>query len=361
MRPVSDRWQAAIAASHQVTHLVQVWRDGQLLVDDLPVSGGTVTLDRGAQVTGAATLQVADPQLLPRIPGDALMPLGSELRIHAGIRYPEGAIEQVHIFTGPIVSTSTTVDAGSFTVKAESWLRFVADDRLLAPWSPSGSTVAAIRALLAESAPTNNITIGDVADRPVSGGLVFEEDRLQAVIDLAGSLDAAVVDTPEGFLIAPDPAPDPDGTIVREFVHGASSTMLSRQDGEVTRDERYNAVVAVNPDDPTVRAVATITDPTSPVVWGGPFGRKPLFHSSPLLTAATVQQAAATRLGNLRGRVRRIDAHISPDPALEPGDLVRIVWPPSPGRPTVTEIAQIRAVEHPIGGGVTKLQLRGTA
>jgi hypothetical protein len=362
MIAVSDRWPVAVTASHRVAHQVQVWRGGQLLVADLPVSGGTVVRDHGAAITSSADVEVADPAFLPAVAQDPLMPLGSELRILLGIRYADATVELVQVFAGPVVATPTapTATAG-FTVRAEGWLRYVADDRFLAPYAPTGSAAAAITALLRESVPGAVVEVA-VPDRAVPTGLLFEEDRLQAVHDLAAGLGAVVRERRDGgFRIAADDPPDPAAVPVREFVHGQRNTMLSRTEPELTRDERYNAVVAFNPHDDTVRALARIEDPASPVRWGGPFGRKVLFYSSPLLTAATVQAAAATRLDGLRGRIRKIDADIGPDPSLEPGDHVRIVWPPSHrGAAAVQEVAQVRRVEHPIGPGAARLELRGT-
>lgn len=361
MLPTSPRWPLAITTSHTVAHLVQVWRGAQLLVPDLPVSGGSVVRDHGAVLTSAAQVEVADPAWLPVQPTDPLMPLGDELRIHLGIRYPDGSTELVHVFSGPVTSCPTALTSGQFTVHADGWLRYVADDRFLAPYAPTGSTTAAITALLQGSVPGAVVDVA-VPDRPVPPGILFEEDRLQAVQDLAAGLGAVVTERPQGgFRVAPDPAPDPDAVPARTYLHGDGNTLLARHEAELTREERYNAVVASNPDDNAVRAVATVDDPASPVRWGGPFGRKPLFFSSPLLTAATVQQAASTRLGGLRGRVRKVEADIGPDPALEPGDHVLIRWPTSHrARGPVQELVQVRRVEHPIGPGITKLQLRGT-
>jgi hypothetical protein len=145
---------------------------------------------------------------------------------------------------------------------------------------------------------------------------------------------------------------------VRTFEHGEANTLMSRTDPEVSRDERYNGVLAFNPDDDSVRSLATLAD--GPLAWGGPYGRKVLFYSSPLLTSATVAAAAQTRLRGLQGRTRKITAEIAPDPSIEPGDHVRITWPTSYGsRTSTSELALVRRVEHPIGIGTSSLELRG--
>lgn len=372
MLTVSEKWAPSLTASRTVAHRVEVWRGYDLLVPDLPVSSGTVVRDFGADITLSASVEVADPSYLPVVADDPLMPLGSELRVHLGMRYAGGQEELVEVFRGPIVSCPTwpTTTYG-FTVRAEGWMRYVADNRFPAPYAPSASvavkTRTAVADLLVGSMPPgeNGYSIWQtgLADPWVPADFTVEEDRLEAVRLLAASVGAVTREQlGGGFITAKDPEPNPGAVPVRSYVYGEDNTMLDRSEPELTREERYNAVVSFNPEDDTVRALATVDDPASPVRWGGPFGNKVLFHSSPLLTAATVAQDAATRLANLKGRVRQITAEIAPDYSLEPGDHVLIRWPRNyRAKAQIEEVAMVRRVEHTIGPGTTKLELRGTA
>lgn len=364
MLTVSDRWAPSLTASHSIAHRVDVWRGGVLVVPDLPVSGGTVVRDFGADITLSASVEVADPAYLPTKIEDPLMPFGSELRIYLGLKYPGGQEELVEVFRGPIVSCPTwpTTTYG-FTVRAEGWLRYVADFDFVAPYAPSGVSVGvALADAILQAVPdaTWDWAPG-ITDKAVPEGLVFEKSRMEAVKALAGAIGAVVREAPGGgFVVAPDPVPDPGAVPVRSYVYGEENTMLDRSEPEIARDERYNGVFAFNPNDDAVRFLATVDDPASPVWWDGPFGRRLLHYSSTTLTADTVQQAARDELARLQGRTRQITAEVAPDPSLEPGDHVLIRWPANVrSRTQVEEVAMIRRVEHPIGPGATKLELRG--
>lgn len=365
MRPVSGRWAPAIAASHAVAHRVEVWREGVLLVPDLPVSGGSVIRDIGADITLSASVEVADPAYLPTAVDDPLMPYGSELRVFLGVRYADNTEELVEVFRGPIVSCPTwpTTTYG-FTVRADGWLRYVADFDFVSPYAPSPgvSVGVALADVLLQAVPDAKWDWAPgLADRAVPEGLVFDQSRMDAVKALAGAIGAVVREAPGGgFTVAPDLVPDADAVPVRAYIYGDTNTLLDRSEPELTRDDRYNGVLAINPNDDTVRYLATVDDPGSPVRWDGPFGRRLQRLSNTAFDAGTVEKAARDELARLQGRVRRITAEVAPDPSLEPGDHVLIRWPRNyRARAQVEEVAMVRRVEHPIGPGVSKLELQG--
>jgi uncharacterized protein DUF5047 len=366
MIPVSERWPLTVQSSHDIVSRVEVRLGSEVLVEDLPIVSGTVTRDYGSTITLSAEVEVGDPVYLPKDYESPVSPYGSSLRIWSGIKYPDQVRELLLLFDGPITGTpSWATQDKSFTVKAEGWLRHVADDRFTEPYAPAAGTSvrAAIDGLLLGSVPGASVTYAaNVGTGSTREGQVWEEDRLQAVSDLAQSIGGVVRESPGGgFVVERDLEPDPLAEPVREFIHGDRGVMLSGTAPEFSREERYNGVVAWNPDDPTVRALATISDPLNPVRWGGPFGRKVLYYSSPLLTSGTVLQAAQTRLDGLQGRIRKIDASVLPDQSIEPGDHVRIVWPPNYGTfESMDELAMVRKVVHPLGPGATTLELRGT-
>lgn len=365
MIPVSERWGPTVETSHSVVSRVEVWRDGVQLVEDLPVAGGTVTVDAGADVMFECRVEVSDPTYLPEAENDPLMPFGSELKVYLGVVYPDRSEEAFGVFSGPIVSAPTwPTTRRSFEVVAVGWLQYVNDDRFILPYSPSGGTIQAITDLLALTLPDLPLSVDPgIVDATISGAATYDENRMEALTDLAASLGGRVVDTRTGTLhLGPIMVPDPSATPVRKFIYGASNTMLSTTDAEVTREERFNGVFAYHTEDPDVYHLATLD--TGPLAWGGPFGRKVLYYASPLLTADTVADAATTRLEGLKGRSRKITAAIAPDPSLQPGDHVQIQWPPSyrdRRAPGLVELAQIRKVVHPIGPGQTQLEMRGVS
>jgi hypothetical protein len=104
-----------------------------------------------------------------------------------------------------------------------------------------------------------------------------------------------------------------------------------------------------------VQGAAYDTDPTSPTQWGGPFGFKPLFETSELIsTAGQASAAAVGRLQQVAGRAESLTIPTVCNPALAVGDNVRVV------RPELGEdtIHMVDSFAIPLRGGVQTLQTR---
>ena len=85
-----------------------------------------------------------------------------------------------------------------------------------------------------------------------------------------------------------------------------------------------NAVDGVAP----VQATVEDTDPTSPTCVTGPFGRVRGFYSSATLTTVgNCQAAGAAQLANSLRPNATADITSLPNPCLEPGDVLRVVYP----------------------------------
>jgi hypothetical protein len=352
--PITDEAGLVLRASHQVLTRVELWYDGALL-GEVPVGGGKITLDLDDESYASADLTLADPSWLATGSGSKLMPFGQRLRIWYGIRWGQRE-EWVQVGPDLLLKTAPTAAGVLSTdqIKAVSLVRKVQDDRFPAPWQPpAGQTLhQALTGLLQDAVPGAPVTIVP-GDGPVPAGTVWERERWDAVQGLAGALGGVCRPSGGGFLVDADPAPT--GAPVWTVDASDQGVLLDGAVPVVDRDDRWNGVVAQNPDDPSVWALATLDDPGSPVRWGGPFGRRPYFMTSPLLTADTAAQAAATRLANLQGSSRKVELHCIPNPALMPGDIVTVVWPDG-----ATETGMIRRLALPLAGaGDMTLVLQG--
>ena len=94
-----------------------------------------------------------------------------------------------------------------------------------------------------------------------------------------------------------------------------------------SREAVYNAVTAsgenLSDDFPPVTATVEDLDPTSPTRWGGPWGKRRRFYSSPLLTStAQASRAAAAILATSTGQARTLTVDSVCNPALEDGDVI---------------------------------------
>jgi len=350
----------ALRYSHRAGCRVEAVYDGDV-VGEVAVSGGSVKMDMDSDGYASADLQLGDDYWLADARGSGLLPFGHRLRIHYQISSGQYTGE---VPLGPdLLVTSAPTDAGvlsSWTVHAGSLVQQVMDARFLVPWQPAAGTTVwtAIDALLDEAVPGVSITHNGT-DAPCPDGLVWERERWDAVTALAARVGCTVRPWGDGFHVAPEPPGTiPDTAPVWTIDAGPTGVLLTDTSlPEVAREQRYNAVAAYNGDDPAVWAAAYIDDAASAIRWDGPFGRKPYFYASTLLTTpAQAQSAADTILARLSGKSRRVELACAPNPTLLPGDLVDVVWPTMQ-----QEIMMIRAVTVPLspGGGGMKLTLQG--
>lgn len=375
MLAVSARFKAAVTGSHIRMTRADLWYGGALVAADLPVVSGELDLDDDAGVRATVSgLVIGDPtgDLVPAAPGDAsaLDVYGSQLHIRSGVQYATGAEELVSLGWFTIQSTSIDeryardqfgrwVSGGAqHTLVLADRMAAIADARFIAPEQPVAATcLAEIRRLCRGLVPL--AVWPAVPDPSVPATVAYQESRLDAVTALAAAAGVRAYINGNGALAIrkiTDASTAPVAVVVttdRDIVETATA---------YTRDEVYNAVVArgeQTADTAPLQAVAYDTDPASPTRWDGPFGRKPTFYSSPLLTTMAQCQSAATSLmqGIVRGRDRLVTVKALPNPALEPGDVMTARTP----RANFTGV--LTAVKLPLAaeGGAAEYTLRVAA
>jgi len=289
--PVSDRFLARLAESHTPLTQVQLMlTNGDVI--DLPHTGGSVTVDRGQAIRRTCTITVPDPAVIPRTPADQ-------------------------------------VSEGPVTLAGKDLAVVVADDKFTARYRASGTVVTAISALIRRSLP--DATITSLIEDTAIGSRWFdvEADPWAGCQEIAAAAGAEVYATADGeFAIStlPDLATTTPVWAV-EAVEGGVYISGSRA---MTSDGVHNAVLArgENSSDgiPPVSALVVDNDPNSPTYWSGPYGRRPYFHtSSTLLSSAACLRAAQLKLAVMKAPNASGDISSLPNPALEPGDVIRVV------------------------------------
>jgi hypothetical protein len=330
--PFSATAQQTLTASHSINVRATAFTAALGVQANLPVSGGSVTVDGTSQVRREATITIADPTLWPANPLDMLSVIGSELSIEYGIVIPGQGTEWIPLIRGGISKAARTIPVdnnGGVTLSIVDRSARVAEDRLLAPTQVGGGSttvVQAITALVQDAFPAV-VVVDKTGSSAIAPVLDIDKDRWAAVEQLADSIAAECFFDQVGQLVVrPQPTlADPTVWVVGT---GRSGVLVRRSD-EQTRDLVYNAVVAsgARTDGTTAPVTVTVTDsdPASPTYWGGPFGKKPRFYSSPLLTT-TLQATTAAQA--LLERVRGMQASVSLEalcnPALEAGDVVLV-------------------------------------
>lgn len=340
MQPVSGRFREAVRTSHAVAFRVDAYLDGVLVASDLPLVGGSVTVDRQSNVRRQAQVQIATEQVDPDVLA-LLHPYGTELRVHRGVRYLDGSVELVLLGTFVVVSTSRAHSGPTTLTCADRTSRMI-ENRFATPRSKPFAVAPLdfVQALLVEVYPDAQVL--DLVPPPdptapvVIGGttsptapapqVVYDRERWDAIVSLARG--AEVYFTPAGDLaIAPVPVvTDPADWVVDQGERGVLVT-YSR---DLTRDETYNRVVVdcERADGTVVRGSAIDDDPDSPTRWGGPFGFVTYFARTSLTTSsAGAAQLAQTLLAPRRQLQRTVELSCVPNPALDAGDRIIVVLP----------------------------------
>ena len=329
MYPVSERFLARLAESHRIATRVQLFLTTGEVVD-LEHTGGSVTVDRGQAIRRTCSVTVANPSVIPRTPTDQLATYGARLRIARGIDYGDGSQpELVPLGVFRLDSVDGDVSEGPVTLQGKDLSACVADDRLTAPYSATGTVVGAVTALIQRSLPDAAV-ISELAEDVVIGARTFdvEADPWAAAQEIAATAGAEVYANADGvFVIAT--LPDLLGVDPVWAVEAIEGGVYIKGNRAMTSDKVHNGILArgenTSENVPPVSWLATDDDPGSPTYWDGPFGRRPDFYSSSTLTTlAACQQAAMLKLRQAKTPNATGDISALPNPALEPGDVIRV-------------------------------------
>ncbi|MFI8191338.1 DUF5047 domain-containing protein [Streptomyces sp. NPDC085946] len=349
MYPVSDRFLARLAESHQVATQVQLFlTDGHVV--DLEHTGGSVSVDRGQAIRRTCTVTGADPSLIPRTPSDQLATYGARLRISRGVEYGDGSRELVPLGVFRLDSVDGDVNEGPVTLQGKSLEAIVADDKFTQPYKATGTVVGAVTALIQRSIPDADV-ISQITDQPI-GSRVFdvEADPWAGAQEIAAAAGAEVYCNADGtFVIAT--LPDLLTATPVWAVEATEGGVYISGNRAMSSDGVYNGVLARGENTAEnvapVSYLATDDDPNSPTRWAGPFGRRPMFYSSSTLTTVNAcAQAANLKLASAKAPNASGDISSLPNPALEPGDVIRVMHEDG-----TRELHQVASFSVPLDAG----------
>lgn len=349
MYPVTARFLAAIVEDHvPLTEVVLFRADG--IVETLDHVGGSVSVDRGSAARRTCTVTVADVSLIPRTPTDKLSIYGAQLRLTRGVDYGNGARELVPLGVFRVDEVSGDVDEGPVTIAGKSLECIIADDKFTTPYKASGTAVSAVTALINRSLP--DATVLNMATDAAIGPTTYdiEGDPWAAAQEVAASIGAEVYADPDGVFVIAELPDLLAATPVWTIAAGEGGAYVSASRG-MSADKVFNGVLARGENTESnavpVSALVVDTDTGSPTLWGGPFGKRPMFYSSSTLISSGACTAAAT-LKLRAGIAPNASADISslPNPALEPGDVIRVVYPDG-----TKELHQVQSFSVPLEAG----------
>lgn len=225
-----------------------------------------------------------------------------------------------------VVTDAQEQGGGKISIKGEDRWRRVVNARFLYPEITSGSITAAIINFMQDA--DQRITCVDKTGSTANHNrALWERDRAQAVLDLTKSLGAKTVFLADGtaaIVSAPDPAKGKPAWIVGE---GEGGALIESRRG-TSQGNTYNAVVAEGerPDgNIAVRAIATIDNEKSPILFGGPFASRPRYYRSALITTqGQAQSTANAMLLRVSGISRTLELDSFVHPGLDADDIIEV-------------------------------------
>jgi hypothetical protein len=347
MLPVTADFIDALTGSFTCTVRADAWYDDDLALGDLPVIDVTVNADRDRAIpTDMSAVIAGDDDRLATSSWDApLAPYGQVVQLRAGIEW-SGGTEDVPLGWFRVDTaepeewwTSYDVQSGGetvtrwvrrgtqVTVQAADRMAVLDDDRFLVPESPKslGSAKTEIIRLVRDLLPVADLD--HVVDKAIPASIAYQTSRVEAVQALAAVLGCWARVNADGALTLTSltPATEPVWTVT---VNDPDSQILD-WGRALDRAGLYNAVISSGTTDSGAPVQGVAIETTGPLRFGGPFGRVPYAHSSPLITTAAAAQADAdSRLARLiQERVARVRLRCPANPALELGDTVRLELP----------------------------------
>jgi hypothetical protein len=335
VRPVSDRFLAAVRGSHRIASQALAVEGGQTGVEpsntvELDLIDGDVRFDAKAQIRSTLSLTVNGAGLFPRAASDLLAPFGNEIYVRRGLDYGGGQLEYVGLgyFRIDSVEQEEGPD-GPILIGASDRMSWLIDARLPVPeqFGPAWTNGEVIDYLLINAVGTGVVEWDDsaVEGAPIGRTMLAEEDRWQFMDDLVTSLGKIWYFDHRGVLVVKDP---PDATTPVWTCDSGAGGVMIQMSRDLSREGVYNGVAVTSEafdSDVPFRALAVDGDPASPTYWYGDFGRIPRFFSSPFITNLGQAQAAAESLlrQNL-GLPYSVDFTQVPNPALEPWDPIAV-------------------------------------
>ncbi|GGW82536.1 DUF5047 domain-containing protein [Streptomyces griseoloalbus] len=349
MYPVSERFLARLAESHTPVTRVQLFlTDGRVV--DLDHTGGSVTVDRGQAIRRTCTVTVPDPALIPRTPTDQLAVYGARLRIARGVEYGDGSSELVPLGLFRLDSVDGDVSEGPVNLQGKGLEAAVADDKFTSPYRAVGSVVSAITDLVRRSLPTADV-ISEITDQPIGSRTYdVEADPWAGCQEIAAAAGAECYANADGVFVI-RVMPDLATAEPVWAVEASEGGVYISGNRAMSSDGVHNGVLArgenTSENAPPVSYLAVDDDPGSPTYWDGPYGHRPAFYSSSTLTTVgACQMAAELKLKEAKAPNASGDISSLPNPALEPGDVIRVTHPDGS-----RELHQIASFSVPIDLG----------
>ena len=332
--PVRLSLAEAIMQSHQIAVQATLLSDG-VAIRDLPIVDGAVVLDANAAIRGRLdmTIPVGDgTDLIPTSASSPLAPYGNEVQVSRGVLHPDGFAELVSLGIFRLDEVDIDDEAGTLGLRITGSDRSarVIDARFEDPYQIAAGTNYADAILAVVQAGYPDVEYSFSATTATTPQINAQEgdDRWGLAQSMATAIGMELFFDGTGTLIL-RPVPTPlSGSPVWYIVEGENGVLL-RAGRQWVRQGSYNRYIvtgeSTSSDNPPARGIATDDNPLSPTYYYGRFGRVPGFYVSPLVTTDDqAADAAAAMLARQLGTTQTASFGSLVNPALAPGDIVRV-------------------------------------
>lgn len=360
MYPTSTKFLTHAKLSSKRIAVVDVYEVGASapIFTSLPISQGTITMDRVAQHRRVANIDIPDPSITDQFRLGAIDPRTVEFRISSGIVFPDGSSEFVPMGIYRIADISWREETGGV-------LNIDLVDRSLLLMRDTHAGVIpyltwTVQQLIEQMVEHSTAALGvginyssELSNPHVPGGLVFDQSRLEAVSKLAEVVGADYFfDSMGDFQVTPKPKVD-SGTSPLDAVMtigpGEDGNLISANRGMRVRDVVNYIVVngATGDDNLPVSGIAFDDNPSSPTWINGGMGISvKIVSNNKLETVDQCTVAAQAILKDSTGMAKSLDLQMVANPALEPGDLVIVQFLDG-----TRELHVINSIRFPLGRG----------
>jgi hypothetical protein len=259
---------------------------------------------------------------------------GSYLHLRRGLRYADGSTELVELGRLRIDAVAWQTIAASASLELADRMAQVADTMIVYVYDPTGKTAQqAIGELVTEAFWPTPITVRDTSTPgPLLKDSVYHDDRATALQQLAAGVGVDCYFNALGELVLA-PIPDPPASsspYVWTIDAGDNGVMIDTDEG-YDRADAINGVFITGIgawDQSPFQVLFTDSDPASPTVWGGPYGKVAAsLQLTSIIDFNGITAAAAAYFKKHGGLSRTLQITSAPNPALDAGDVMRIVYP----------------------------------
>jgi hypothetical protein len=352
MYAVSQRFLAMLRVPHVVAIAATIEQPDGTLIPIPTVTAGEIDVDASAQVRRTGRVEVpwsADPGDEAMLPVDPrTLAFGSYLRLARGVRYADGTTETAPLGRFRIDAVSWTALAAAASFELADPMVQVTDTLINYVYDAKGkSAQASIKQLIDECFPSGRVYHDSSVAGPNLTDAVYHDSRISAVQALAAGVGVDVYFDVNGeVVIAPVPSDPVAGSEVWTIDAGDAGVLVDTDEG-YDRAEAVNGVYlrGIGAWDQAPFEALWIDDTVgSPMRWGGPFGKVAVAYQLESVVDFYGCQAAAAAYFRKRGGLgRTLKITCVPNPALEAGDIVEVVFPEG-----TSELHRIASMQIPL-------------